>query len=486
MDNFEGRIEQLEAMIRSQVTQSTQDPFHDGAIASHAAPNTVPGEAFDQSESWHEDDESLTWGPIGNKTTFDCRLPQNSILASFPPEAIFTLPQIHSEPSVLPAISGTDYQNHSVCPHPTLPTHNWPPTGEGDLRCDRELPPPHEASLMLQEYLMDFNSVIPLFDRRTIALHFQNCYSGRPDVEGVSWGAVYVVLGLAHQLRAMSPLAKEDDNVRAIRYLDRCMRRIPELLMDPPSLALIQCLLGVALLIEGTPRAQSAALFVSIAMRLAQDKKYHQRRTYDSEGAFDAERENCVFWIAFFLDAELSLRSNRLPTQSYEHIDVDLPNEDTSGGAGIVRADVGSLKANILRLRAEMGLVQANIMEELFSVKARRRPVTELTSIGHQITLRLDQWRDHWLFQTSPNDLMRMFQRSEMVHILVLEAAYFTTTCALQVEIIQTGQRTDCSIFMSEMLARAGRAKEPPFYPHARRFLELLAVCPSGHMACVW
>lgn len=486
MDNFEGRIEQLEAMIRSHVTQSTQEPFHDEPIASHIAPNTVAGEAFNQSETWHEDDESLTWRPIGNKTTFDGRLPQNSILASCPLEAIFTLPQIHSEPSVLPVISGTNYQDHSVCPPSTLPNHNWPSTGEGELPWDRELPSPHEASLMLQEYLMDFNSVIPLFDRRTIALHFQNCYSGRPDVEGVSWGAVYVILGMAHHLRAMSPLAKEDDNVRAIRYLDRCMRRIPELLMDPPSLALIQCLLGVALLIKGTPRAHSAALFVSIAMRLAQDKRYHHKRTYDSDGVFDAEEENCVFWIAFFLDADLSLRSNRLPTQSYEHIDVDLPNEDTSGGAGMVRADVGSLKANILRLRAEMGLVQAEIMEELFSVKARRRPVTELTSIGHKITLRLDQWRDDWLFQTHPDDLMRMLQRSDMVHILVLEAAYFTTTCALQVEIIQTGQRTDCSILMSEVLAHAGGAKEPPCYPHARRFLELLAVCPSGYMACVW
>lgn len=488
MDNFEDRIEQLEAIIRSHGTQSSQE-LQGGTAANNVASNTLSDEAFNPPESWDEEHGASSWIPVTDRTTLEpaqLRPLQNPLLASSPLEAIFTLPQIYGEPSVLSAINGTNYQDHWKCPNSVLHNNNWPSIEEIALRCESELPSPHEASLMLQEYLMDYNSVIPLFDGRAIALHFQNCYSGRPDVKGVSWGAVYVVLGIAHQLRAMSPLAKEDDNVRAIKYLDRCMRRIPELLMDTPSLALIQCLLGVALLIKGTPRAQSAALFVSIAMRLAQDMGYHEKRTHDGDGAFEAEQENFVFWIAFFLDADLSLRSNRLPTQSYEHIDVNLPDEDNSRNAGIVHAEVGSLQANILRLRAQMGLVQAEIMEELFSVKARRRAVTELTSIADKITLRLDQWRDNWLFQVRPNDLMRMLQRSEMVHILVLEAAYFTTTCALQSEIIQTGQRTDCSIFLSEALTQPHSVREPPCYPHARRFLELVAVCPSGHISCTW
>ncbi|KAK5058843.1 hypothetical protein LTR84_011107 [Exophiala bonariae] len=489
MDNFEDRIGQLEAIIRSHGVQPTQEFQNEIPGNNTAAISTLSDETFDLPENWDEDHNALSWNPVTDKTILESNPlgpPQNSLLASSPLEAIFTIPRIYGEPSVLSAINGTNYQDHWKCPNAVLNNSNWPSIEDIALRCERELPSAHEASLMLQEYLMDYNSVIPLFDRQTIALHFQDCYSGSSDVKGVSWGAVYVVLGIAHQLRAMSPLAKEDDNVRAIKYLDRCMRRIPELLMDTPSLALVQCLLGVALLVRGTPRAQSAALFVSIAMRLAQDMGYNEKRAHDGDSAFQAEQENFVFWIAFFLDADLSLRSNRLPTQSYEHIDVNLPEDDNPGGAGILRAEVGGLRANILRIRAQMGLIQAEIMEELFSVKARRRPVTELTSMADKITLRLDQWRDNWLFQVRPNDLMRMLQRSEMVHILVLEAAYFTTTCALQSEIIQTGQRTDCSILMSDLLAQADAAKEPPCYPHARRFLELVAVCPSGHMSCTW
>lgn len=489
MENFEDRIQQLEAVIRSHVTQPPQEHPHTEAAANNVPSFTTRDEVLNQSEIWHEDHGSLAWIPIGNDAPPDSRgyPPQNSLLPLNSLEAVFSLPQIDGDPSILSAVDGRNGQDGGwACPNSLLgSTSVWQPTEEGALLCHRDLPSAHEASLMLQEYLMDFNSVIPLFDRRAIALHFQNCYSGRPDAKGVSWGALYVVLGIAHQSRAMSPLANQDDNIRAIKYLDRCMRRLPELLMDTPSLALIQCLLGVAILIKGTPRSQSAALFVSIAMRLAQDMGFNEERTQKGS-TFETEQENFVFWIAFLLDADLSLRSNRLPTQSHEHIDIALPDEDAIGGAGIVRTDVGNLKANILRLRVEMGLVQAEIMEDLFSVKSRRRLTTELIITADMITLRLHQWRDNWLFQVSPNDLMRMLQRSEMVHILVLEAAYFTTSCALQSEIIQTGKRTDCSILISNTLVQTEGAKEPPCYPHARRFLELMAVCPSGDIACTW
>ena len=490
MESFEDRIRQLEALIRSQTTGSSQESAPEGDPFITLSSFTVPDEAFDQTEGWNHAPGSLAWIPIGADSSLDSNghQPQNPPLQiSSSMDGIFSLPRILGTPPVLSTINGINYHEAWVCPN-MAQAHADVEHSNNELAqlCHRDLPSAHEASLMLQEYLMDFNAVIPLFDSRAIVVHFQNCYSGRPDVNGVSWGTLYVVLGIAHQLRAMIPLATPDDNIRAFKYLERCMRRLPDLLMDTPSLALIQCLLGVAIIVKGTPRSRSAALFVSIAMRLAQDMGYNARRMQNGNGGIEAEQENLVFWIAFLLDADHSLRSNRLPTQSYEHIDVELPDEDPISGAGTVRTDVGSLKANILRLRVEMSLIQAEIMEELFSVKARRKPVTELTRIADLITLRLHRWRDSWVFQVNPNDLKLMLQRSEMVHVLVLEAAYFTTNCALESEIIQTGQRSDCSIFTSDMLTKQAAIKEPPCYHHARRLLELMAVSPSGDISCTW
>ncbi|KEF54562.1 uncharacterized protein A1O9_09004 [Exophiala aquamarina CBS 119918] len=482
-ENVEDRIQQLEAMIRSQATEPAQNASDKKTPVNTESSLAAPEETFDLPDGWHDDPGSLAWVPIGVDTPINSNAYQ--LDSSYVPisslDGIFSLPRVDGGSSVLSAINVINHQTAR-----SSQTHVEHPSEELARLCHRDLPSAHEASLMLQEYLMDFNSVIPLFDRRAIALHFQDCYSGSPDIKGVSWGTLYVVLGIAHQLRAMSPLATEDDNITAIRYLDRCMKRLPELLMDTPSLALIQCLLGVAIIIKGTPRSRSAALFVSIAMRLAQDLGYNEKRPQNGGGVFEAEQENLVFWIAFLLDSDHSLRSNRLPTQSYEHIDADLPDQDPTSGAGIVRADVGNLKANILRLRVEMSLVQAEIMEELFSVKARRKLVSELTRVADMITLRLHQWRDNWIFQVHPYDLRRMLQRSEMVHVLVLEAAYFTTNWALQAEIIQTGHRTDCSILISNTLTQKAATKEPPCYPHARRLLELVVVAPSGDIACTW
>lgn len=118
----------------------------------------------------------------------------------------------------------------------------------GDKKCS--LPPAEGGFFLLQEYLIDFNAAIPLFDRVTISTCFEDCYNGRAEASTISWVAMKLVLAIAHRLRAMSPLGVRQDTENAEIYLEECLSSLGELIMLRPSLLLCQCYIATAVVIS--------------------------------------------------------------------------------------------------------------------------------------------------------------------------------------------------------------------------------------------
>ncbi|OCK76132.1 hypothetical protein K432DRAFT_307037 [Lepidopterella palustris CBS 459.81] len=111
------------------------------------------------------------------------------------------------------------------------------------------LPHPDEGYSLLNEYLHDFNSKIPLFNPVTIYTHVRNCYSGAAGKLPLSWVLAYIALGIGHRLRAMSLFAAADDTFDAEWYLNKCLSVLPDLLLQEPTLPLVQALLGISMLL---------------------------------------------------------------------------------------------------------------------------------------------------------------------------------------------------------------------------------------------
>ena len=131
----------------------------------------------------------------------------------------------------------------------------------------RYLPPPGLGSTLLSEFLVDFNTAYPLYRPHVIADHLRVCYSGASDGSAVAWCSAYVVFGLAYMLRGSSATATKQDNELARYYLARNYISLNRLLLSPPSLGLVQCLIGVALLVQSTPcglKLHSMSLFITV------------------------------------------------------------------------------------------------------------------------------------------------------------------------------------------------------------------------------
>ena len=353
----------------------------------------------------------------------------------------------------------------------------------GPRKCS--MPPAQGGLFLLQEFLVDFNTAVPLFDAESISTVFLDCYNGRADGLVVSWVVVKIVLAIAHRLRAMSPLGVAQDTENVQTYLEESMEAIPGFLLMKPTLLLAQCYLGMAILLSTSSNPQPAAMFVSITLRMLQDLHVNDP---PAEGAVrDANQLQLqrVFWIAYSMDADISLRAGRLPTLSPRLINAELPAEETDDGQGEIRAAEGDFRINVFRLRAQLALIQAQLME--CTLEPRTIDSEHCQKISLQsLAATLDQWRGNPLFGLSIDRFQHLLHRSDLFHILVLESAYLTTAYALRAH-LSPGSSVKGSPFTAAGLSEAvsiGVTTE--LYNEARRFIGILNLLSADSVPCNW
>jgi hypothetical protein len=251
-----------------------------------------------------------------------------------------------------------------------------------------------------------------------------------------------------------------------------------------PTLLLAQCFLGIACVISTSSRPYPAQVFVSLALRVIQDLHVNDPKRPGAIDAPDALQHQRVFWVAYFMDADMAMRAGRLPSLSPRLINVELPGGEDP--AGEVTADGGEFKTNIFRLHVELALLQAEFMEQvLLPRRARSSDCPEYAEL-RSINSRLEEWRRNWLFEIDAQDLRSALHRSDLVHVVVLESTYFSTAYTFRSHIAPVSHAGH-NPFSAEGL-REGMSKEKAqmLYKDARRFIDLLRLIPGDDIAAKW
>lgn len=361
----------------------------------------------------------------------------------------------------------------------------------GDTARDCYLPPAHQGSSLLNEYLHDFNSKIPLFSPDRIHNHVRNCYTGDADGTPLSWVLTYVVLGIAHRLRAMSLFAVPDDTLKPEMYLNKSLAVLPEMLLQEPSVQLVQALLGVSILLQTSGRANRAALFVSNAMYMAQDLGLNDlKQLSHGEPASDKESQY-VFWITFMAHTDMSLATGRPSSQRLADISTPLPDNSIADwwNPSTSESQDELWKANIFALNTQLAVIQAEALEELFSVKAHQVPVSIRASAYNIIMSKLQIWRRQSAFASlSPQDAYTTMQHSDLAHWIILEAGYFRTLYQLHAASAMGGFSRRVDVFAPTSLRAIATAENDSLFcdQDARRFLTLAALMPRGNVSTTW
>lgn len=416
----------------------------------------------------------------------DFQFPQDVV--EFMPETAASLSLENFEPSAdfqeaADLLQSTNFEPESAMDEETL---GPPPLPETPV-CDWYLPPPELGTALLSEFLVDFNTAYPLYRPSVIAEHLRICYAGMSDGSAVSWTSAYIIFGLAHMLRGMSATATKQDNELAKYYLSRTYTSLTSLLLSPPSLGLIQCLIGTAWLIRTTPCGRNVpdGHFLSTSLRVAQSLAYHDDETEAVDPDRDIQQERRVFWLAFINDTNASMVSNAPTTHRREDIVAPKPEENPSDSLGAVVSAEGHWKVNVFRLRVELALIQAEAIEQVFSIKARNTAPQDLDAAAALVLARLQGFHEHEIFKLSPAQLFQLLYRSDITHTVTLEASHFATVFRLTA-FLALDKNPRINPFRLDGLRRLSTIKVQRSYGAAKRLLSLLPIAPRGDTGLYW
>jgi hypothetical protein len=374
---------------------------------------------------------------------------------------------VHNRPTDQPVDSGP-----SNFDSPAGQTSRLGPMSDLPKRCS--LPPMEEGQALLTDYLRDFNSRVPLLAPEAIVSHMRDCYSGSAKGVASSWTLTYLVLGIAHRLRALDPTVRSDETSKSEEYLDKCLNSFSNVLLEEPSERIVQCLLGIAIMLQDSPKSHRVSSFVSIGLRMAQELGYNEAGLSGS----NEKVASYLFWIAFSMDANLSMCTLRPNTQKQAEILVSLPPRSDDHDWWDMRSNNDDIRTNespqtnFFFLHCSLAMIQAQVLEAVFSPKVNLQPDQYAFALDTVIT-QLAEWH-----RDSRIDSAEGLQSSELLHLAMLEASYFRTmyqlVAAQQIGVVDF--RYD--LFSHVALRTQRHSQGSIVFEDARKLLSLLASPP--------
>ncbi|KAF7560177.1 hypothetical protein G7046_g3965 [Stylonectria norvegica] len=257
-----------------------------------------------------------------------------------------------------------------------------------------ELPPLEEILPSIERYLATCNSILPLFHPKALLHTVKNWYWHPHQREPTTWAAINVALALAHRQSDPEGIIP---NKSIAEYLHNAQSVLTQVIMSDTDLLNIQVLVGLVMLFQGTRDLRPPTILIATALRLAHRLQIHTRRGSELLDRAEALQRDRVFWLAYILDKDISMRIKQPPVQIDAEIDVDLPplepvDEDNTG---FVFSAGGRSKMNFFRARITLASIQGNVYDLLYSSRSQNLSVEERSQSVARIHQMLDQWKSH-------------------------------------------------------------------------------------------
>lgn len=371
----------------------------------------------------------------------------------------------------------------------------WKPEIFGDIfgrRQFRPLPALAETLSLLRDFFDNFNCMFPLFHEPTFMHLVRRQYSQQP-YEGTGWWAcLNVALAIAHRLREMSNVATVDEESKAWGFMKNALGVWADLTIKNTDLLSVQALLGMALFLQGTPNPQPPFFLVGAAIRLAHSIGLHKNGAAFGLNPVEAEQRKRVFWIAYILDKDISLRSGRPPAQDDDDMNIDLPSEDPTDNVGNVPHSDGKGKTNMFRLMCTFSIIQSKVYKRLYSARAAKKTDGELLNTIGELDRELEDWRESIPPEFRADHDITVSHGPLILHIVMLHFAYYNCLTTIHRMSVHNGY---WSSRLSDYAIQGLNAR--PLNPRvfssaaicmaaARSSVQLVKYIPQSDHACVW
>jgi hypothetical protein len=278
-------------------------------------------------------------------------------------------------------------------------------TGEDDKHSPEAmvLPPLEHILPIIQIYLENFNSVLPLFHADTLLQLVHDCYSVGPlQRDPISWAAINVVLALAQRHN----LVASHDVPSSAACLSNAESVLSRVVLGDIQLLNIQVLVGMVMLLQASHDLKPALVLIATTIRLAHGIGLHDRAYSAHLDSLHARQRACVFWLAYILDKDLSMRSKQPSIQVDDDINLDLPSStvlqynegrsnirNTDDTTGVITTTDGTVRMNYLTARIQLAAVEGGVYDYIYSARSRKRNAEERSRALQSVARALEQWK---------------------------------------------------------------------------------------------
>src|SRR5690606_20345763 len=118
----------------------------------------------------------------------------------------------------------------------------------------------------------------------------------------------------------------------------------------------------------------------------------HRKGTFFQLDPVEALQRKRAFWVIYIIEKDISLRSGRPSTINDDDISLDMPEEESLDGSGLITLKNGE-QLNLFRLMVRFSRLTSKIYTRLYSAKAAKQSDVELLNTIGQLDEELEELR---------------------------------------------------------------------------------------------
>ncbi|GES63075.1 transcription factor, fungi [Aspergillus terreus] len=274
----------------------------------------------------------------------------------------------------------------------------------------RPVPPKSEALKLLDDYLQYFHIICPLFQRSKLVSLFRDSELQYNSQTPSRWACINVVLALGHMRPGRLHEHMRHNQKKSLMYMKNALGTVNQLYLRPPDLWAIQSLVGMVIFF--------LAINMSQQMGLGRSERGH------GLSEEEAEERRRVFWLAYCMDREVSIRFGKPLSQNDENMDV------TTEGIGLEQQQESGFDA--FSAVCQLAVIRGRLYKHLYSARATDTSLNELAAAVGMLDEELQQWNERIPLRHRPGGLARPAGASPMSPwILYLHYLYYNCIIAI-------------------------------------------------------
>ncbi|KAK0744764.1 fungal-specific transcription factor domain-containing protein [Apiosordaria backusii] len=316
------------------------------------------------------------------------------------------------------------------------------------------LPPLEEILPIINTYFSQINNAIPLFSQSEFMRMLHEWYTYPARRTNAVWAAVNIVLALGSWIPT-TPIQDMDfaEAETAFKgYMNNAQTVLAELVTREQDLLGLQTLLGLVILYQTLANPKQGAVLIGAAVRLVHRLQMQSKNNivvlYPAEQGLHRCR---LFWIAYMLDKEISLRHHTPSIQLDADIDQDLPPSNPTDGVGDIYTADGLVRLNYFRLRVRLAHIHGRTYDMLYSTRSSKISMAERQARVIRLAYLLENWRSSIPAEMLPDAIMSRLGRTERILMSTLYGSF--VACMVMVHGIWSQQAAWMKIVSDRSLA---------------------------------